>query len=259
MKLYFDHILGKQKNKDFVFSLVSASFKEEEWDWAFENGWAPTAVWFDSNFTKTQDIIWYQSRQSRINLSEYRPNPKTKKLLNNKLLNIKVTDTLSDSLDCINEVYLRYCNYKDFGDMLSIQDITTLLFHNKSTKNYYISFYIESKLVAITKLSLWSKSLFSEVFWWNYKNPEFSLGKLSFYLESELAKSLNINYLYTGISYNSDSIYKSQKNGFQFWTGRNWLSDTDYFIDLCKYDDSIETIEELHSYQYSYLNNLKVQ
>jgi arginyl-tRNA--protein-N-Asp/Glu arginylyltransferase len=143
--------------------------------------------------------------------------------------------------------------------MLSIEDITTLLLHNKSDKNYYINFYVDNNLAAITKLSLWSKSLFSEIFWWDYKDPELSLGKLSFYLESELAKSLNINYLYTGISYNSDSVYKSQKNGFQFWTGRNWISDVDYFIDLCKYDDSIETIEELHNYQYSYLNNLKVQ
>ena len=82
MRLYFDHILGKQKNKDFVFSLVSATFEEEEWDWAFENGWAPATKWFDSNFAFNNPLVWYQCRQSRIVLDDYSPNPKTKKLVN---------------------------------------------------------------------------------------------------------------------------------------------------------------------------------
>jgi hypothetical protein len=258
MKLYFDHILGKQKDKDFVFSLVSATFKDEEWDWAFENGWAPLTKWFDSTFTTSIPLIWYQSRQSRIVLDDYSPNPKTKKLLNKTPVKYIIDTKLHTSIDSIFSIYSDYCSYKNFGDLISKQDITYYFNPHPNSTHYYIHFYYEDTLLAITKLSLWSKSLLSEIFWWNYKNPDLSIGKLSYYLEIQLAKQLGLNYLYTGISYNEDSIYKSHKKGFQFWTGRDWLSDTNCFINLCKYDDSIETIEELHDYQYTYLNNLRI-
>jgi hypothetical protein len=258
MKLYFDHVLGNQKNKDFVFSLVSATFEKSEWDWAFETGWAPTVVWFETNFSNSEPLIWYQCRQSRIKLSEYKPNPKTKKLVNNTEVKFIITNSLDIPIEDINEVYLRYCEHKNFGDILPFNEVKALLLHEKSDKNYYIQFFIEDKLIAITKLSLWGTSLISEIFWWNYQSPELSLGKISFYLEIELAKKLELQYLYTGISYNSDSIYKSQKKGFQFWTGRDWSSDSTIFEGLCLADDTIETIEELHEYQYSYLKKLEI-
>lgn len=258
MNLYFDHILGKQKNKDFVFSLISATFKEDEWDWAFENGWAPTTVWFDTNFANDNPLIWYQCRQSRIKLSNYKPNPKTKKLINDSLFTYKITDNIVEDLPTVYKIYLNYCKHKNFGDLLSIDVIDTLLLQDQSDKKYYIKFYVENKLVAITKLSLWSKSLLSEIFWWDYNNPELSLGKISFYIETILAKQLNVEYLYTGISYNADSAYKSLKKGFQFWTGRYWSFDVDLFNYLCEQDDSINTLDSLHEYQYQYLRKMKV-
>ena len=258
MRLYFDHILGKQKNKDFVFSLVSATFEEEEWDWAFENGWAPATKWFDSNFAFNNPLVWYQCRQSRIVLDDYSPNPKTKKLVNKTPVSYIIDTKLHNSIDCIFSSYSDYCSYKNFGDLISKEDIEYYFKCYTNSSHYYIHFYYGETLVAITKLSLWGKSLLSEIFWWDYKNPELSIGKLSFYLEIQLAKQLGLKCLYTGISYNQDSIYKSHKKGFQFWTGRDWSSDTDCFADLCNQDDNIETIEELHEYQYAYLKNLRI-
>lgn len=258
MQLYFDHVLGNQKDKDFVFSLVSATFDKAEWDWAFDNGWSPTAAWFDSYFSNNEPLIWYQCRQSRIKLSDYKPNPKTKKVVSNSPVTFYITNKLQPSISEVYDVYLKYCEYKNFGDILSIQDVETLLLHTQSDKNYYIEFYSDHSLIAVTKLSLWSKSLASEIFWWDYSDPSSSLGKVSFYLEIALARRLALDYLYTGISYNSDSIYKSQKNGFQFWTGRHWSSDKLLFKELCIKDDTLTTIEELHTYQYEYLKKLGV-
>ena len=41
MKLYFDNIFGHQTDGDLLFSVVSAEFDKNEWNYAFENGWSP--------------------------------------------------------------------------------------------------------------------------------------------------------------------------------------------------------------------------
>ncbi len=258
MELYFDHVLGKQKDKDFIFSLVSATFAPEEWEWAFQNGWAPIVSWFDSNFSNAHPLIWYQCRQTRIKVSEYAPNRKTKKLLKNTPATYKISNELSMDIKEIYSIYSSYCTYKDFGDILTFSDVEDYFKPIKGCTYFFIQFFYDNKPIAITKLSLWGNTLLSEVFWWDYKNPELSLGKLSFYLEIELAKQLQLDYLYTGISYNLDSMYKSDKKGFQFWTGRKWCSDTELFKYLCSQDDKIQSIDELHEYQYLYLKRLNV-
>jgi hypothetical protein len=255
MKLYFDHVLGKQRSEDFVFTLISATFEAPEWDYAFENGWAPIETWFDSNFSDSNDLIWYQTRQSRISVEYYKPSDKTKKLVKNTIVKYKISKELLCPLDDIYIVYLKYCEYKKFGDLISKETFNTYFNRNN---NYYIYFYIGDILVAFTKLSLWGRSLLTEIFWWDYENPELSIGKLSSYLELEIAKTIKVPYVYTGISYGLDSIYKSNKKGFQFWTGRTWSSDVNLFKFLCAKDDSLTTIEDLHDYQYEYLKLLKV-
>ena len=258
MELFFDHVAGKQKDKDFLFSLVSATFLEHEWDLAFSTGWAPTTKWFDSNFAINNSLVWYQCRQSRIVLDDYSPNRKTKKLLSKTPVRYIIDTKLHVSIDTIYSTYLDYCSYKNFGDLISKEDVAYYFKPYSNSKHYYIHFYYEDILVAITKLSLWNKSLLSEIFWWNYKNPELSIGKISFYLEIQLAKQLELKYLYTGISYNQDSIYKSYKKGFEFWTGRSWKSDQQLFEYLCQKDDEVTNIEDLHEYQYEYLQKIKV-
>ena len=84
MKLFFDHVCGKQANTDFIHCLVSATFTKEEYDWALDNGWSPSNIWYSdkTNFKKQNKIIWYQSRQSRINLSKYKKTKSERRLRN---------------------------------------------------------------------------------------------------------------------------------------------------------------------------------
>ena len=116
----------------------------------------------------------------------------------------------------------------------------------------FILFYYESKLIGVTKVSVWANSVYAEFFWWNYDMPQLMLGKISSELEIELAKSTGNRYLYTGLGYHSHGVYKSLKKGFEWWTGRKWSTDTDKYKYLCKKDDEIKTIEELHQHQLNY-------
>ena len=73
MKLFFDHICGKQADTDFIHTLVSATVDRNEEQEALDNGWCPSNIWYnqDTNFMKQNKIIWYQSRQTRLNLNKY--------------------------------------------------------------------------------------------------------------------------------------------------------------------------------------------
>ena len=107
-------------------------------------------------------------------------------------------------------------------------------------------------MIAVTKISVWNNSVYSEFFWWNYEVPELMLGKISSEVEIELAKATGNRYLDTGLVYHSHGVYKSLKKGFEWWTGREWSKDTDKYKYLCKKDDEIKTIEELHEHQMNY-------
>ena len=257
MNIYFDHVLGKQKNEDLIYSLVSATFDPEEWEYAFDNGWAPTPVWYPSNFDNNHSFIWYQSRQTRINIKNYVCNKKTKKLVKNSPVVCKISSCLLEDIDTIFEVYTSYCTKKNFGDAIDTPEGLLPYFQSEEPP-VLLHFYLNNKLIGITKISSWDSALFSEFFWWDYKDPSLSLGKLSFYLELEYAKNNKSAFLYTGFGYNSDSIYKSLKNGFEFWTGRKWSNNTELFQELCLQDDSVTTLTDLAEYQYKYLNRMNI-
>ena len=52
-------------------------------------------------------------------------------------------------------------------------------------------------------------------------------------------------------------MYKSRFDGFEFWTGRSWVSNKNMYKKLCEKDSSIESILDLNSYQKEYFNLIK--
>ena len=67
MQIYFDNIFGHQTHGDLLFSVVSAEFNKNEYNYAFENGWSPIGIWYN----RKNDIVWYQSRQTRVDLHNH--------------------------------------------------------------------------------------------------------------------------------------------------------------------------------------------
>jgi hypothetical protein len=252
MKFYFDHLFGQQTDKDFIYSLISAEFEPSEWNYAFENGWAPTHEYYISDFSNK--LLWYQSRQTRINIEKYTPSRKTRKLIKDTPIEYKITTEVSD-IHSVYEIYLQYCEYKNFGDLADYSYIKK--YFTSAQPGYYIQFFYQNQLIAITKISVWDTNPIAEFFWWNYNTPSLSVGRLSSYLELDFAKSKGYNFLYVGLAYNAESKYKSLKKGFQWWTGRYWSENVDQFLFLCENDDKINTIQDLYEFQIKYLNEIK--
>ena len=152
--------------------------------------------------------------------------------------------------DGIYNLYLDYCSYKNFTDIATFDEIDTIF--NYPVDQRFIKFYYKDKIIAITKMSVWQNSVYSEFFWWNYKNPELSVGRLSSEIEIDIAKHTGNRYLYTGLGYHKHGIYKSLKKGFEWWTGREWSKDLTLYKNLCYKDDDITTIDELLQHQTKY-------
>ena len=245
MQIYFDNIFGYQTHGDLLFSVVSAEFNDDEWDYAFENGWSPVSIWYD----KSKNIIWYQSRQTRIDTYNHSYSRKTKLLLNRTPVKYKICNSHTYDQDVYN-LYVKYCKHKNFTDIATYDELGIIF--NYPVEQCFIKFYNNDKLIAITKLSTWSNSMFTEFFWWDYFDPNLMVGKLSSEIEIKIAKEAKIPYLYTGLGYHRHGLYKSRKKGFEWWTGREWSKDLELYEYLCKKDDEIKTIDELHQHQTNY-------
>ena len=77
MKLFFDHITGKLTNYDLVYSLALATFDEDEYDYALDNGWIPLS-WY---YKKLHQMTWINARGSRLILPKFTFSKKQRKIL----------------------------------------------------------------------------------------------------------------------------------------------------------------------------------
>ena len=254
MKLYFDHICGKQADHDFLHCLVSATVEEGEEQKALDEGWCPSNIWYnqDTNFMRDNKIIWYQSRQVRLNLSNHKKvNKETKCWKRIEKNNVDVEVTKNPDFTKLYKIYLKYVNYKKFTDILPEQD-----FYN--VYNTGNDIYILYGDMAFTTTEIVGNSLIAHQFCWDYENPSLGLGRFSTYREIQLAKDLNLKYLYMGPSYEGHAEYKSSFLGFEFWTGREWCTDKKIFSNLIKNDEQIGSVKDITEYYNYYFELLNV-
>lgn len=254
MKLFFDHICGKQADTDFLHCLVSATFEPNEYDWALENGWCPSNIWYNqnTNFKQQNKIIWYQSRQSRINISEYKQN-KSEKRIRKRFKNsgLDCTITQSPDFNLLYDIYSEYIKFKNFGDNMTKDEF---LESYKNSKDWFLVYGKE----AFSVIEIVGENLISHQFCWNYNSPYLSLGKYSTYMEIEFAKNKNLKNVYMGPSYEKHALYKSNFSGFEFWTGRKWLNEKKAYESLLNIDDEADTIESISSKYNDYFSLLSV-
>ena len=51
--------------------------------------------------------------------------------------------------------------------------------------------------------------------------------------------------MYTGVGYEKSCIYKSDYEGFEFWTGEEWSNDIELYKWLCERDSNTTKTKEL--------------
>ena len=55
----------------------------------------------------------------------------------------------------------------------------------------------------------------------------------------------DIKYIYLGLCYGKQCVYKAGFKSFEYWTGKDWLNDKDRYIKMCESDSAVESLNDL--------------
>jgi hypothetical protein len=222
MQINISTYFGKQTKNCIIVNDISAyDVHTHEEIIAIEDG-------FLINIEKSNKISWYLSRSTRIKVDA------SDKYVLMPDCNYKICDTLPD---CYNDIYDAYMRAKGFNDLYRITS------DNERLK--YVCYFHNGNIVAITALMHYAEGLESYSFIWDYETPTLNLGTMSLYNEIAIAKDMGYEYLYTGSGYESQSAYKANFDGFQWFTGNTWSDDTQLYKKLCYRDSTVDSFKEL--------------
>ena len=106
-------------------------------------------------------------------------------------------------------------------------------------------FYYKSDLIAFSCFEIFGDSIFGCQFAWNYKHPKLSLGKMQISFIHDYALKNDIKYIYLGLCYGKQCVYKAGFKSFEYWTGKDWLNDKDRYIKMCEADSAVQSLDDL--------------
>lgn len=216
---------GKQETRDVIINYVSLR-NVVPWEeyLALEKGFALDI--------KDGKEIWYMSRNTRIWLKQTDYKQTTFKW--------EIVDTPPKVI--FEKILKKYIHHNNFKNIWTIKE--------DHERYKYILYYENDKIVAITKLlhykpqfNIVGPILETNFFIWNYHKPELNLGIITLEHEIALAKSMGLDYLYTGPGYEQSSIYKSTFKGFQWFTGMEWSTNVEKYKLLCRQDSDVRSFK----------------
>lgn len=211
---------------------LGAFFDPNEYDNALETGWFPTGT--------NPSSIWFQSRSTRIDLSVYQPNDTTLKI-SQKIKYFPDVNMTPAKKETLKEIYKKYLAYKGYKEQsYTIEDMI-------SNSHGHIYYTYENKIIGFLFFKIVNKSFLAVEFAWDYENPKLSLGNVSMYYASQLARFKKCTHIYMSAGYESCSAYKANFKGFEWWTGYSWSKDVDTYANLCYDDDMVILI----NYKYA--------
>jgi len=224
MRIIFSHRFGCHTRSELILSYPElVDVRPEEHSQALEQGWLLSA---ENPGCKP---FWYQSRSTRINLTtiNYSFNHEFQLLDKNH------------SVEELEKIYTLYCNHKHYNRHFEFKEFLDI--------DFLIGYYHNDNLTAWTKFRQYDRrNIESVMFAWDYRDPSSHLGINSLRAEIAWAKQHNYKYLYMGSGYEKNSIYKSDMNGFEWWTGSAWSQDREEYVRLCKRDSVISSCHQIH-------------
>lgn len=250
MKIYFKHYCGAITQYDYLFFDCMAKVGLHEEDIALQEGWLPDDYSKPKKMSK-MDLFeegrsdWYQARQTRIDLSLFKDTRRTRKARKKcKQVTVEYLNALdvkNHDLNIFNNIFDKYFKYRGFKGW----DLEPLI-SSEIDRKFFLVYYINDEPIAFTFMrDVGSNSVFSTQFAWNYENPKLYLGKYANLAEIDYCIEANKDYMYLGFGYEKSCIYKSDYEGFEFWTGEEWSDDIDHYKFLCERDSELKSLHEL--------------
>ena len=223
----------------------------------------------NKNITNKENI-WLQIRLSRINLKKFkwkaddrRIFKKFKKDYSYEVKN--VNEIIPKERRQLKYIYFKYIKKKSFLKTPSLEDTKAYEYEFKyffldSDNKKIVLHYFKSKLIAFAIIEEFKKSIMGIQFAWDYEDPKLGMGAFATLYEIKWALDNGYDKYYLSYAYENSSMYKSKYDGFEFWTGREWLDNKKLYEQLCINDNRIKNFADLNDYQETYfklLDNVK--
>jgi len=219
MEIKINHVYGNQEVFDLQIVKLSLNGDISDSE-ALNSGWL------------IYNNKWYSCRSSRINTDLFHKPPKEIK---------GYSFEYKDSFEVNEEVLRVYNKHSEVRGFTQKYDLTVDLARSSG-----IFVYKEGVLVAFTKFIKYENALESQFTSWDYSEPKASIGKHIVNYEVDVSKKLNYKYLYIGPVYGLQSKYKTNFDGFEWWTGSEWSTNKDVLMDYLSRDSSTKTLEDLN-------------
>tara|TARA_B100000131_G_scaffold323267_1_gene381205 strand:- start:15839 stop:16627 length:789 start_codon:yes stop_codon:yes gene_type:complete len=255
MKLFFDHIAGKTESCEIIYSPACAIFETYEYEAALENGWSITTNWYHNEnewfleCLARKEMVWYQSRTSRLKVDEFKLKSRHRKRLK-KFPSLSVDVFKSYDIDVLMQIYQKYLKHRGYVDMYG--DMHPFKKPYYGDERYIIVFYEDKEPIAFSIQDVVGRSAVALQFCWDYVNPTLGIGTINKYVQLELMKELGVEFMYLGTSYESNSVKKADYPGFQWWNGRMWSNDRDEYVRLCHEETKAKTLIDVSDLQFQY-------
>jgi len=221
IKVIFDHVsgFGKITEQDFIYSDPKGIALGQDYLNYLEEGWVEWGKY------------WYNLRQTRIKIEDYKPT-KTVKRLSNKIQVSKIILT-EEKLEQLQPIYEKYVKAKGYKRNIELKDFLGY---------FAILYWHQENLIGASIFKKYQQGERTDIvvyqFLWDYEDPKLSLGNVAQYYEIELNKS-STTYVYLMGGYEESCIYKSNFSGFEWWTGTSWSTDIIAYQELCKRDNHV--------------------
>ena len=258
MKIFFAHFYGRMSDVMGIINCgaYAENVSQDEEQYALDNGWTKLES------AKNKEI-WYQSRQTRVKVSELKYNKKIRKMTNPcKDIDSKVKTLKECDVEELRKVYsdyieLKSSQYKEsdeiFSDFYTHDEFFDDLLIDPEYKRV-IEYRESGVLHAFVVCRVYEKTnaMTSIQFCWDYHKPRIFLGKYSCIKEIEMCIDQGIEYVYLGGGYENMCIYKSMYQGFEWWTGSEWSKDKEAYKILCNSDTNTKDIYDLGQLEEEY-------
>jgi len=220
MKIKINNFYGSQDKYDLQLVKLALDLEDSCESDALACGWS------------IYNGKWYHSRLVRINLALYN---KTPKLIPSHRVAHEHDIRKIDGLTDVYDKFISHKKYPIVYDLLSDADRSSAMV-----------IYKNDIPVAATKFIEYDYGIESQFTIWDYAEPKLSLGKKIVDYEVQYARDSGHEYLYIGPGYGENSAYKAGFPGFEWWTGDNWSTDKDKYLEQCRSDDSVTDLCDLN-------------
>lgn len=207
--------------QNILYVPFAALLEPKEYKEYLEKGWYPI-----------NKDIWFQTRSTRIDLSQYKPTKEIKRI-SKKIKAYPNVAISEDKKQRLKVIYDKYIQHKNYRYDLTIEDII-------NNSNGHIYYAYENEIIGFSFHRIIEDAFLGVEFAWDYAKPTLSLGHVNVYYASIIARKHRCKHMYLSSGYESCCLYKSDYPGFEWWKGYEWTDDVKLYRDLCKRDDEIK-------------------